>query len=363
MSSNQVFNFGAGPAQLPAAVMREAQRELLGWHGGGISVMEMSHRSASFGAIMEKCEEDLRRLLAIPKDYAILFLQGGASHLMSMLPLNLLRDGERGGYVHTGSWSGKALAEGRRLAATRLVASTEARGFTAVPASADWKVADDTAYVYYCDNETIHGVEFPSVPTTPAAAPLLADMTSNFLSRPIDIARFGCVFAGAQKNIGPAGLTVAIIRADLIGRAKAALPVLYDFQTYLAHRSLYNTPPTFNWYMAGLTFAWALEQGGVAAMHERALARSNLLYECIDGDDFYHNQVEKACRSRMNVPFTLADAKLEKTFLDEAARHGLLELKGHRSVGGIRASVYNGMPLQGVQALVGFMRDFSRRYG
>ena len=363
MCAAEVFNFSAGPAQLPAAVMRQAQREFLDWHGSGISVIEMSHRSESFAGIIEQSERDLRRLLAIPEHYKILFLQGGASHLMSMLPLNLLRQGESGNYVHSGSWSGKAIDEARRLGKVHIAASSAARDFMALPAARDWAISADAAYLYFCDNETISGVEFPCVPESDGAVPLVSDMTSNFLSRPFEVTRFGCVFAGAQKNLGPAGLTVVVMREDLIGRAEATLPMLYDFQTYAKSRSLSNTPATFNWYMAGLTFAWVLEQGGVQAMHENALARSRLLYDYIDGDDFYHNPVDAACRSRMNVPFLLADKRLEQTFLEQAAERGLVELKGHRSVGGMRASLYNGMPLQGVETLIGFMRDFSARNG
>ncbi|MGI9229300.1 MAG: 3-phosphoserine/phosphohydroxythreonine transaminase [Gammaproteobacteria bacterium] len=358
-----MFNFGAGPAQLPAAVMQQAQQELLDWHGTGISVIEMSHRSKHFAAIMQQGEQDLRQLLSIPEDYTILFLQGGATHAMSMLPLNLLRADESANYVNTGNWSGRAIREGRRLARVHIAASSEAQNFTTAPNPADWDVSADAAYIYYCDNETIGGVEYPSVPQPNTTAPLVTDMTSNFLSRHFDITAFGCVFAGAQKNIGPAGLTILIIRADLIGRSKATLPMLYDFTTYAENDSLYNTPATFSWYMAGLTFRWVLEQGGIDVMQENALARSRLLYDYIDSDDFYSNPVDKTYRSRMNVPFTLADAALDQTFLQQAADNGMLELRGHRSVGGMRASIYNGMPLDGVTTLVSFMQDFSHRHG
>ncbi len=358
----KVFNFGAGPAQLPPPVMQQAQAEFLDWHGTGISVIEMSHRSPSFADIIDQSEHDLSELLSLPEHYQILFLQGGATHMMSMVPLNFLSRGQSADYLHTGNWSGKAINEGRRLAAVNVVASSKADEFMRIPPPSQWQLDPGAGYFYYCDNETISGVEFQDVPDA-ATAPLVSDMTSNFLSREFDITRFACVFAGAQKNIGPAGLTVAIIRKDCIGSSDRTLPLLYDFKTHADTRSLSNTPATFSWYMAGLTFRWILQQGGLAAMHSNALARSALLYDCIDSDDFYSSPVDRAYRSRMNIPFVLADDSLDKVFLQQAAEAGLLALKGHRSVGGMRASLYNGMPLEGVATLVEFMRDFSRRKG
>ncbi len=362
-AERHIYNFGAGPAMLPRAVMLQAREEFLDWRGCGISVIEMSHRSAAFKDIAERSIEDLTDILKLPKNYQILFLQGGATHMMSMVPLNLCRKKNKADYVLTGSWSKKAYKEARRHLDARIAASSEAKGFMGIPHPAEWRLSDGAAYLYFCDNETISGVEFESAPALPDNVTLISDMTSNFLSRPLAVNEYGVIFAGAQKNVGPAGLTFAIIREDFIHPAREGIPFLYDFQIQAEHNSMFNTPPTFNWYMAGLTFSWIKAQGGLEKMHERAVARSAMLYDFIDSNGFYTNPVDRRCRSRMNVPFMLADSGLEGAFLSEAKDVGLLELKGHRSVGGMRASLYNAMPLAGVKTLVEFMADFARRYG
>jgi phosphoserine aminotransferase len=361
-ATRAVFNFASGPAMLPRAVMEQAQAELLDWHGTGISIMEMSHRSREFQSIVDQSIADLRALLNIGADYEILFLQGGATSQFAMVPLNLAGPDTHACYLHTGHWSGLALADARRHCAVRVAASSEATRFSTIPPRAEWQVDAGAAYFYYTANETIGGVEFHFVPEV-SGPPLVSDMTSNFLSRPLDVSRFGIIFAGAQKNFGPAGLVVVIIRKDLIGRAAPTVPTLYDYATYAKHNSLYNTPATYSWYLAGLTFAWIRNQGGAEAMERNALRRSERLYRAIDGSGFYSNPVPAEFRSRMNVPFILKDPKLDQVFLRAAHDAGLEALAGHRSVGGMRASLYNGMPDTGVAALIEFMQEFARRHG
>ncbi len=360
-----VYNFSPGPAMLPRAVMAKARDEFLNWRGKGVSVLEISHRSRDFEELAAQSRHDLSRLLDVPDNYKILFLQGGATNMMSMAPLNLCKKGDGADYLVTGHWSARAAQEAAALAKVNIIA--DAGDFTAIPAAADWRLGKKPAYLYFCDNETIAGVEFdapPSLPKTHRNTALVCDMTSSFLSRPVDVGRYGIIFAGAQKNFAPAGLTVALVREDLLRPPRRRrVPSLYNFSVLARHDSMFNTPPTFNWYMAALTFAWTREQGGVERMHENALARSRRLYGFIDGHDFYHNPVKPRHRSRMNVPFFLADGRLDETFLKEAESNGLVGLKGHRKLGGMRASMYNGMPAEGAAALADFMADFARRHG
>jgi len=357
-----IYNFSAGPAVLPAAVLRQAQAELLDWHGSGMSVMEMSHRGKEFLSIAQQAEADIRELLGISADYHVLFLQGGATSQFAMVPMNLLRGKQQADYFNTGAWSKKAIAEARRYCTVNVAATSEASGFTTVPAADSWQLDDTAAYVHYTPNETIGGVEFDSIPDT-GDVPLVADMSSTILSRPLDVSRFGVVYAGAQKNIGPAGLTVVIVRKDLAGTTLDGTPSMYDYQAHADSGSMLNTPPTYGWYLAGLVFQWVREQGGLTALAEINRRKAALLYSAIDDSDFYHSPVEPEFRSWMNVPFTLADADLDGDFLKQAAGAGLLYLKGHRSVGGMRASIYNAMPEAGVNALVGFMQEFERTRG
>ncbi len=359
---SRVFNFSPGPAMLPEVVLQQAREELTDWRGSGMSVMEMSHRGKEFMSIAAEAEADLRGLLGVPDAYKVLFLQGGATAQFAAVPLNLLRGRERADYVNTGAWSKKAIAEAARYCSVNVAASTEAQGFTTVPAQDTWRLDPDAAYVHYTPNETIGGVEFHWVPDT-GAVPLVADMSSTILSRPIDVSRFGLIYAGAQKNIGPAGLTVVIVREDLLGAAHPATPTLLDYRVQAENGSMYNTPPTYAWYIAGLVFRWIRDEGGLDAMAERNRRKAERLYAAIDESGFYHSPVDPACRSWMNVPFTLADPTLDKEFLTGAQEAGLVGLKGHRSVGGMRASIYNAMPEAGVEALIGFMREFERRRG
>ena len=353
----RLFNFSAGPAMLPTAVMERAQAEMLDWNGSGMSVMEMSHRGKAYMSIAAKAEQDLRDVMAIPDNYKVLFLQGGASMQFAAIPLNLLGDKTSADYINTGMWSKKAIAEAKRYCTVNLAGDTSASGFTSVPAQEALKLNPDAAYVHYTPNETIGGVEFDYIPET-GDVPLVADMSSTILSRPIDVSKFGMIYAGAQKNIGPAGLTIVIIRDDLLGKASAQTPAMLNYQTHADNDSMYNTPPTYSWYMAGLVFAWIKEQGGLAAMAEVNQRKSDKLYATIDASDFYANPVAKHNRSWMNVPFTLKNASLDADFLQGAAEQGLVTLKGHRSVGGMRASIYNAMPEEGVDALVAFMKAF-----
>ena len=357
-----IYNFSAGPAVLPRAVLEQARDELLDWHGTGMSVMEMSHRSKEYLSIAGQAEADLRELLAIPANYRVLFLQGGATSQFSMVPMNLLRGKRQADYVNTGAWSKKAIAEARRFCEVNVVASAEDSNFTTIPAFDTWQLNKEAAYLHYTPNETIGGVEFHWVPET-GDVPLVVDMSSTILSRPIDVSRFGVIYAGAQKNIGPAGLTVVIVRDDLTGETIAGTPSMYDYKLHADNGSMLNTPPTYGWYFAGLVFSHLKQQGGVAAMAEVNQRKSQRLYDAIERSDFYTSPVDVDCRSWMNVPFTLADASLDAEFLVQAKAAGLLNLKGHRSVGGMRASIYNAMPEAGVAALIDFMGEFERTQG
>ncbi|WP_374350939.1 3-phosphoserine/phosphohydroxythreonine transaminase [Chitinimonas sp.] len=359
-----VFNFSAGPAVLPREVLLEVQNELLDWHGSGMSVMEMSHRGKEFMQIAAEAEEDLRAVMGIPSNYKVLFLQGGATTQFAMVPMNLLRGRSVVDFVDTGHWSKLAMKELRKFGATpHIVASGEANGYRDIPAEEGWQRNPDAAYLHYTSNETIGGVEFQSTPKT-GDVPLVCDMSSNFLSRPVDVSQFGLIYGGAQKNIGPAGLTIVIVREDLLGQAIAGTPTMFDYRIQAEGDSMYNTPPTFAIYVAGLVFKWMQRQGGLKAIEQRNIEKAALLYETIDTSaGFYRCPVDKPYRSRMNVPFMLADASLDEAFIKEAKARNLLQLKGHRALGGMRASIYNAMPLEGVRALTGFMQDFARHNG
>jgi len=357
----RVFNFSAGPAALPLPVLEQARDELLDWQGG-MSVMEISHRSKGFIAVAEQAEADLRELLAIPAGYKVLFMQGGATGQFSAVPLNLSRPDARADYIHTGHWSARAIKEARRFLTVEMAADEAASNYSTVPEQASLKLTHGAAFVHYTPNETIGGVEFPYIPAT-GDVPLVADMSSTILSRPLDVSRFGLIYAGAQKNIGPSGITVVIVRDDLLGRARPDTPSVFDYRAFAEAGSMLNTPPTFGWYFAGLVLRWLKRQGGLAAMAELNRAKAAALYAAIDVSAFYSNPVAHNCRSWMNVPFMLAKPELDKTFLAEAAADGLAHLAGHRSVGGMRASIYNAMPMAGVAALVAFMREFERRHG
>ncbi|MDQ7000171.1 MAG: 3-phosphoserine/phosphohydroxythreonine transaminase [Mariprofundus sp.] len=353
------FNFSAGPAMLPTAVIERAQQEMLEWHGSGMSVMEMSHRGKEYMSIAAKAEKDLREVMSIPDNYKVLFLQGGASSQFAMVPLNLLGDKDSADYLNTGMWSKKASAEAKRFCTVNIAADTSDNGFTTVPTQAELNLNPDAAYVHYTPNETIGGVEFDYIPET-GDVPLVADMSSTILSRPIDVSRFALIYAGAQKNIGPAGLTIVIIRDDLLGNASAQTPAMFNYETHANADSMYNTPATYSWYMAGLVFEWIRDQGGLEAMGEINKRKADKLYAVIDNSDFYGSPVARNGRSWMNIPFTLADADLDAAFLAGAAERGLITLKGHRSVGGMRASIYNAMPEEGVDALVAWMQEFEK---
>jgi phosphoserine aminotransferase len=357
-----IFNFSAGPAVLPREVLQQAKDELLDWHGSGMSVMEMSHRGAEFIDIANRAEQDLRELLAVTANYKVMFLQGGATAQFAMVPMNLLRGRAAADYVHTGEWAKKAISEAKKFCAVNICASAEDRKFCYVPQQAQWKLDPGAAYVHLTSNETIGGVEFHWVPDT-GKVPLVADMSSNFLSRPVDVSRFGLIYAGAQKNIGPAGLTIVIVRDDLIGQTVAATPSMFDYKLMVDNESMYNTPPTWAIYVAGLTFQWLRQRGGLAAMEKINIEKAALLYDYLERSSFYRCPVDQADRSRMNVPFRLADESLDESFLKQAKSHGMLQLKGHRSVGGMRASIYNAMPIEGVKTLVQFMGEFERSHG
>ena len=356
----RVFNFSPGPAVLPEEVLEQARAEMLDWHGTGMSVMEMSHRGKAFISIAEAAEADLRELLAVPKNYKVLFLQGGATGQFAAVPMNLSKPDSVVDYVNTGAWSKKAISEAKHYAKVN-VAADAGEPYTSIPAVSGWKVTDNAAYLHYTPNETIGGVEFHSVPDV--KAPLVADMSSTLLSRPIDVSKFGVIYGGAQKNVGPAGLTLVIVREDLLGHARPGTPGFMDFTVMAKEGSMLNTPPTFAWYMAGLVFQWLKRQGGLKGIGELNRRKAELLYSTIDNSSFYKNPVAKDARSWMNVPFTLARPELDKTFIAEAKGAGLVTLEGHRSVGGMRASIYNAMPLAGVQALVDFMKEFERKHG
>jgi phosphoserine aminotransferase len=356
------FNFSAGPAMLPTAVMERAQQEMLEWNGSGMSAMEMSHRGKEYMSIAAKAEKDLREVMSIPDNYKVLFLQGGASSQFAMIPLNLLGDRDSADYLNTGMWSKKAIAEAKRFCTVNIAADTSDNGFTTVPTQASLKLNPDAAYLHYTPNETIGGVEFDYIPET-GGVPLIADMSSTILSRPIDVSKFGIIYAGAQKNIGPAGLTIVIIRDDLLGKAAENTPTMFNYVTHAETGSMYNTPPTYSWYMAGLVFEWIKERGGLEAVAEVNKRKADKLYAVIDSSDYYGSPVAKNGRSWMNVPFTLANPDLDGAFLAGAAERGLLNLKGHRAVGGMRASIYNAMPEEGVDALVAYMQEFEKNQG
>jgi phosphoserine aminotransferase len=358
----RVFNFGAGPAMLPEPVLRQAAEELLDWRGRGMSVMEMSHRGKDFIGIHAQAEADLRELLAIPKNYKVLFLHGGAAAQFAVIPMNLLRGKSAASYVNTGHWSARAIAEAKRYCKVGIAASSEDAKFTYAPRQEQWKIDREAAYVHYTSNETIGGVEFHWIPQTDGA-PLVADASSHILSRPLDVSRFGLIYAGAQKNIGPAGLALVIVRDDLIGHAAAGTPAIFDYKVQAEADSMHNTPPSYAIYLAGLVFQWLKKLGGLKKMEELNIAKAKLLYDYLDQTEFYHSPVAKQDRSRMNVPFTLRSDKLDEEFLKQSKAQGLSELKGHRAVGGMRASIYNAMPIEGVTALVEFMREFERGHG
>lgn len=357
------FNFCAGPAALPAPVLERARDELLDYHGQGLSVMEMSHRSEAFADIAAQAERDLRELLGVPDNYRVLFMQGGASSQFAMVPYNLLGAGGTPNYLYTGIWGKKAINEARHLAGAHVAASSEANGLTAVPRPADIAVSDDAAYLHYTDNETIGGLAYDYIPKV-GEVPLVCDMSSSILSGPLDVSRFGIIYAGAQKNIGPAGLTLVIVRDDLLDRALPSTPTMFNYRVMAEHGSMFNTPPTYAWYLAGLVFDWLRHDvGGLEAMDRINDRKAAKLYAAIDASGFYSNPIATANRSRMNVPFVLADDALNATFLCDAEAAGLLNLKGHRSVGGMRASLYNAVPEAAVDALVDFMQEFERRHG
>lgn len=358
---SRLYNFSAGPAMLPEPVLRQAQQELIDWNDSGVSVMEMSHRGKDFTAISNQAEADLRDLMSIPDNYKVLFLQGGASAQFSAIPMNLLRGKTSADYVNTGTWSTKAIEEAQRYCEVNVVASSEDTKFTTVPDFDSWNLNPDAAYVHYTANETIGGVEFDYIPDT-GDVPLVVDLSSTILSRPIDVSRFGLIYAGAQKNIGPAGLTIVIVREDLIGDALDITPVGYDYKIQADNGSMYNTPPTYSWYLAGLVFQWLKGLGGVEAMAEVNQRKADKLYRYIDQSDFYTNPVEVRFRSWMNVPFTLNNADLDKAFLVGAEQAKLMALKGHRIVGGMRASIYNAMPESGVDALIDYMEEFAQQH-
>ncbi|MGH8831361.1 MAG: 3-phosphoserine/phosphohydroxythreonine transaminase [Polaromonas sp.] len=364
------FNFSAGPATLPEEVLQQAAAEMLDWHGSGMGVMEMSHRGKEFMSIYESAEADFRALMAVPQHFKILFMQGGGLAENAIVPLNLSR-GASADFVVTGSWSDKSQKEARKYCDVQIAATNENGGHTSLPPPAGWKLRRDASYVHVCTNETIHGVEFQDLPDLKALgseAPLVIDFSSHVASRPVDWSRVGLAFGGAQKNLGPAGVTLVVVREDLLGHALPACPSAFDYRIVANNQSMYNTPPTYAIYIAGLTFQWLKRQKegeavGIAAMEKRNLAKAQLLYDAIDHSQLYANRVSKDCRSRMNVPFFLRDESRNEAFLAGAKAHGLLQLKGHKSVGGMRASIYNAMPLAGVQALVGYMREFETRHG
>jgi len=358
---SRVFNFSAGPATLPETVLKQAQEEMMDWQGCGMSVMEMSHRGKAYVSIAEKAEADLREIMNIPSNYKVLFMQGGASSQFAAVPINLMGTNTKADYILTGQWGKKAIQEARRFGDINVAASSEDSNYMTVPAQSTWSLRDDAAYLHYTPNETIVGVEFPFVPDV--SMPLVADMSSNIMSKEIDVSKFGIIYAGAQKNIGCAGLVIVIVREDLIGNPMAGMPAMLDYKIMADNDSMYNTPATYSWYIAGLVFDWIKQNGGISAIEETNRRKAAKLYSAIDNSAFYTNPVDVACRSRMNVPFILADAELDSKFLKEAADTGLQTLKGHRSVGGMRASIYNAMPEAGVDALIDFMKEFENKNG
>jgi phosphoserine aminotransferase len=358
----RAFNFSAGPAVLPEQVLRKAAEEMLDWHGSGMSVMEMSHRGKEFIAIAEEAEADLRELMVIPANYKVLFLQGGATLQFAMVPINLLRGNSSADYVNTGEWSKKAIKEAQSFCKVNVVASSEDGKFTYVPERASWKLDPSAAYVHVCTNETIGGVEFHWVPDT-GAVPLVADMSSHILSRPVDVSKYGLIYAGAQKNVGPAGLTIVIVREDLLGHAPRATASMLDYKVHADAQSMSNTPATYAIYVAGLVFNWLKQQGGLAAIERKNIAKAQLLYDYLGDSTLFRSPVRESDRSRMNIPFTLRDESLDAAFLKGAEARGMVQLKGHRSVGGMRASIYNAMPIEGVKALVEYMKEFEAKHG
>jgi phosphoserine aminotransferase len=361
----RVFNFAAGPAALPQEVLTQAAAEMRDWGSSGLSVMEMSHRGKEFMSIMETAQRDIRELLAVPDNYRVLFMQGGAIAQNAIVPMNLVGQREKPAtvdFVHTGHWSQKSIAEADKYCRVNIAASAEGTQFTSVPPRDTWQLTPDAAYVHVCTNETIGGVEYHFVPDV-GDVPLVADMSSHILSRQIDVARYGVIYGGAQKNIGPAGLTLVIVREDLLGHALSICPSAFDWEVVAENDSMYNTPPTYAIYIAGLVFQWLKRQGGLEQIEKRNIAKAALLYDYLDSTDFYRNPVARDCRSRMNVPFFLHDESLNDAFLAGADARGLLQLKGHKSVGGMRASIYNAMPIEGVQALVGYLQEFERTHG
>lgn len=358
----RIFNFAAGPAILPDSVLEQASREMLDWHGCGTSVMEMSHRGKEFIGIAAAAEADLRELLGVPANYKVLFLQGGATLQFAAIPMNLLRGRRSADYVNTGEWSKKAIKEAKRYGAVNIAASSEDKNFTYAPKQAGWKLDPDAAYVHVCTNETIGGVEFNWVPDT-GSVPLVADMSSHILSRPVNVAKYGLIYAGAQKNIGPAGLTIVIVREDLLGQTLPITPAVLDYKAQADADSMLNTPATYGVYIAGLVFQWLKQLGGLQKIARMNRAKAQVLYDFLDQTEFYYSPVEREDRSLMNVPFRLRNEQLNDDFLKGAKARGMVELKGHRAVGGMRASIYNAMPIEGVRALVEFMREFQATHG
>jgi phosphoserine aminotransferase len=359
----RAYNFSAGPATLPEPVLRQAQADMLEWNGIGASIVEISHRSADFIAVATQTEADLRKLLWIPDDYAVLFLGGGATTLQALLPLNLASAGQAADYVVSGHWGKTAIKQARPYVKVQVAADGEAGGFHDIPARESWQLSDDAAYVHITANETIHGLDYRYTPDV-GSVPLVADFSSSIASEPLDVSRYGVIYAGAQKNLGPVGISVAIIRRDLLERSGQARADIFDFRSHAARDSMLNTPPTWNWYMLGLTVQWMLAEGGVEEFARRNAAKAALVYQAVDGSGgFYRNDIAPAVRSRMNIPFFLPDEELTARFVSESKQAGLLALKGHKAVGGIRASLYNAMPVAGAQALADFMRDFQQRNG
>ena len=358
---HRTHNFSAGPAALPTEVLQQASEEMLDYQGSGMSVMEMSHRSATFVDIAARAEADLRELMGVSDDYHVLFLQGGATGQFAGIPLNLTQPGDTVDFIDTGSWSKKAIKEAGKYCQVNVAASSSDSNYDRIPDQQQWQLSADAKFLHVCSNETIGGVQFKQFPQ--GAVPLVADMSSDILSRPVDVDQFGLIYAGAQKNIGPAGLTVIIVRKDLCGQARSETPTFLDYAVQADADSMSNTPPTYSWYLAGLVFEWAKAQGGLDAIAEQNAAKAKLLYDAIDGSNFYTAPVQQAVRSTMNVPFTLADAELDKAFLSGAEDRGMFNLKGHRSVGGMRASIYNAVPMAAVESLVNFMSEFENEHG
>ena len=354
------YNFSAGPAVLPKSVMLRAQAEMIDWHDSGMSVMEMSHRGKHYMSIIEKVESDFRSLFNVPKNYKVLFLQGGAIAQNSMVPLNLL-NGKKANYVVSGYWSKRSYQDALPFGDMSIAASSESIGYTKAPDLHEWKIDSSASYIHFCSNETIHGVEYFDLPSI-KTIPVVADMSSHILSRPVDISQFGVIYAGAQKNIGPAGLTIVIVRDDLLEVASPLTPSVFNWKTQAENQSMINTPTTYSIYMAGLVFEWLIELGGLAAIEKQNIKKAELLYNFIDSSDFYSNPIDIKNRSRMNVPFRIQNEDLHASFVTGAENLGMIGLKGHRLVGGIRASIYNAMPIEGVQALVDYMKDFEKSH-